>query len=286
LKLPTAIAVGPQRTGTTWLHNVLERTGAVPRGIKETMFFDRYYDRGMPWYASHFSHVPDGVPALEIGASYFHKDEARRRIKEHLPSCRIVCTLRDPVSRLESLYRMHVEYGLIDQAFRSAFEEHPDFKASTQYARHLAAWMQLFGEENVLVLFFDDLKRDPAGYLSRFCEFVGLRLDDPESLLRDADALRDPSTGQEAASPTLGRLGLVVGDWFRKRRMYGVVNAAKKIGLKRVFFGSGRPIPPLARDDVRLILDYCQPELDALEALTGRDLSAWRTRAALSNGTR
>src|SRR5215467_11453066 len=47
--LPSFFIVGPPRTGTSWLHEILQSHTCLPR-VKETRFFDERFDRGVAWY--------------------------------------------------------------------------------------------------------------------------------------------------------------------------------------------------------------------------------------------
>ncbi|MGH7778688.1 MAG: hypothetical protein ACREQR_02520 [Candidatus Binataceae bacterium] len=61
-RLPNFIAIGPARTGTTWLHHALAPQIALPQGTKETSFFSSRYGFGIDWYAWHFRNaLPDAV---------------------------------------------------------------------------------------------------------------------------------------------------------------------------------------------------------------------------------
>ncbi|HVN63485.1 MAG TPA: sulfotransferase domain-containing protein, partial [Candidatus Binataceae bacterium] len=75
-RLPDFIAVGPQRTGTTWLHKVLQGHTGLPRGIKETDFFLKNYSRGIDWYLEFFRGYPAELPIGEIDPNYFGTEEA------------------------------------------------------------------------------------------------------------------------------------------------------------------------------------------------------------------
>ena len=47
--------VGPGKSGSTWLHEVLIRHPEVYlTKAKDLYFFSRYYDRGLPWYEAQF----------------------------------------------------------------------------------------------------------------------------------------------------------------------------------------------------------------------------------------
>ncbi len=87
-RLPEIIGAGPGRTGTTWLHRVLEGRVDLPYGVKETQFFNTFYDKGIDWYAHHFRYATGDRKIAEICPYFFHP-LAPDRIKAHIPNCRI-----------------------------------------------------------------------------------------------------------------------------------------------------------------------------------------------------
>lgn len=120
VRLPDFIVIGPPRTGTTWLHRVLEGHVGLPAGIKETQFFSWNHGQGLQWYHSFFRDIPLALPAGEIAPACFDHPEARERIAALIPHCRIVCTLRDPVARLYSQYKAWHRVGRLCAAASSA----------------------------------------------------------------------------------------------------------------------------------------------------------------------
>jgi len=54
--LPTFVFIGPGRSGSTWMYELLRSHPDVclGRGTKETLFFEKHYDRGVDWYESFF----------------------------------------------------------------------------------------------------------------------------------------------------------------------------------------------------------------------------------------
>src|SRR5271156_1409540 len=103
-RLPEFIHVGPPRTGTTWIHEALAGYVALP-AQKETLFFEYRYDLGLQWYSDFFKGARPDLPRGEIAPSYFANTIARGRIRRDIPNCKIICTLRDPATRLYSQYR-------------------------------------------------------------------------------------------------------------------------------------------------------------------------------------
>ena len=119
LRLPDFIGIGPPRTATTWLHEVLSGHVGLPEGVKETDFFVWNYDKGLEWYAAHFRNCPSNRPIGEFSPNNFAGAQARERIARDIPGCKIICTLREPVERTYSHYRKMRE----GEYFSGSFEE-------------------------------------------------------------------------------------------------------------------------------------------------------------------
>src|SRR5208282_5373284 len=180
-KLPDFIAVGPLRTGTTWLDQVLRGHVSLPEDIKETNFFTANFSKGLGWYEDHFRNSVAGQPIGEVCPSYFTSAEARTRIADCVPGCSIICTLRDPVARLYSHYRQLRTLGwpgiVSLEAVMARHRKSPrpnDMIATSTYSNLLRAWYDEFGKENVLAVLNDDLVSDPQQYLDQVCRFVGI----------------------------------------------------------------------------------------------------------------
>ena len=54
-RLPNFLYIGPDKAGSSWLHEaLLHHPNIFLSEAKDLYFFDRYYDRGLAWYASQF----------------------------------------------------------------------------------------------------------------------------------------------------------------------------------------------------------------------------------------
>jgi hypothetical protein len=273
-RLPDFIAVGPPRTGTTWLERALRGHIGLPTGIKETQFFRWNYGMGLDWYQSFFRDCPAELPVGEIAPTYFDADEARERIAATIPECRIICSLRDPVARIYSQYKAWNRVGLIQGPFDYA-SQRTALSASHSYAYNLRAWRKLFGDENVLAVLYDDLRTMPQAYLDSVCDFVGIsRIDLATSPVGAAPvnlSERGPRHPVMARWAHALRVQLVR---RRKFRLAHLIEADKPIW--RFFFSSGSSYPPLENEREASLRREFRPEIEELEALLGRDLSAWK----------
>jgi len=285
VRLPDFIAIGPPRTGTTWLHRVLEGHVGLPAGIKETQFFAWNHAKGLEWYHPFFRDAPRALPAGEIAPACFDHPEARERIAALIPRCRILCTLRDPIARLYSQYKVWHRAGLLEGPFDYARQRH-QLGASASYAFNLRQWQRIFGGSNVMVLFHDDLSAKPQAYMDAVCDFIGIAKID---LAKSAIGTR--RIGSSARKPRSARMAI----WGQRLRDRLI--ARRRVRLARlleagaplwpIFFAGGPPYPPLdPRTDIRL-REQLRPEIEELEELVGRDLSMWlapRAEAGAASG--
>ena len=285
LRLPDFIGVGPPRTATTWLHEVLSGHVGLPEGAKETDFFVWQYSKGLEWYAAHFRDCPPDLPIGEFGPNYFGVAQARERIARDIPSCKIICTLRDPVERTYSHYRKMREGEYFSGSFEECLEKRHNLIGWSKYASHLQAWHRLFGRENVLILIQDDLKSDAQGFLDQFCDFIRIPrfpLSDPTVQDKKVNAI--PSLPRY---PYIARSARVLRDRLQKRGFYRVVNVLKSSALRNFLFSGGPSFEPLRPETDARLREVFRPEVEALEQMLGRDLSAWkaprtRTKSALT----
>ena len=273
-RLPDFIAVGPQRTGTSWLDAALRGHVGLPEGEKETDFFVRHYGKGIDWYLDYFRDCPAGVAMGEIDPNYFGSAEARERIAREIPQCRIICSLRDPTDRAYSSYRVMRRDAWTRVGFEETVARNAVIRESSRYAHHLAEWQRLFGAERVMVCYYDDLEADPQGYLDRICAFIGVapvKVDAKVSATERVNAVT-----QAPRSRRLAQNARNARDWMRAHRWHRAIRALERAGVWRFCFGGGEVFPRLDPETEARMREHFRPEVEALERMTGRDLSAWK----------
>jgi Sulfotransferase domain len=272
--LPSFFIIGPPRTGTTWLHNVLSQCASLSHPTKETRFFDQHFDLGLAWYRSHFRKLPDGRPIGEVAPTYFASPLARERMARIIPQAKIVCVFRNPVDRVVSLYRLKRAYGLIRWPFEEALKNDAELIETSRYAFHLQEWKQTFGNAQVMVTLHEDIESDPQSYLDRLAHFIGL----PPLKLEPIE-LGHVLASEDMTEPRhyyWTRGALLMSGWARRRRLDCVLATAKRMGALKLFLGGGRTFPelsPLERERLRKLF---RPEVDRLEAMLDRSFAAWK----------
>ena len=272
--LPAFIAVGPPRTGTTWLHEILTGHVNLPRYNKETRFFDVNYEKGLDWYAGNFDPALASLPAGEICPTYFYSQQARSRIAQVAPGVRIICSLRDPVERIFSLYKTKRAHGSGAPTFEAALDTDSELMESSRYGFHLLQWRSAFGADRVLTLVYEDLARDPQSYVDAICGFIGIArlvLSDRQNVrVNSSETLTNPR------NPRWTYLGAAAAEWLKTRGWGNWVAAAKKSAAGRLFVGGGNKIPPLDAETAARLRRLFRPEVEQLEEILDRDLSLWK----------
>jgi hypothetical protein len=272
-ELPNFIAVGVGRSGTTWLHDVLTGHVGLPYGVKETDFFLRNYGNGINWYRSFFRHCPRGQPIVEICPTYFSSADARRRMKLHIPDCRIICTFREPVERAYSHYKLMRHNVWTRASFEEVVDRSEEIAEMNRYAFNLSGWQQTFGHDNVLICLYDDLQQDPQGYLDAVCDFIAIKR---FPLASRGASVRLNSFPTAPRNRRLAQNARHARDWLRRRRAYRLDRLLERAGVWGFCFDGGETFPPLERELEQRLKERFLPEVEALEQLTQRDLSAWK----------
>lgn len=131
-------------------------------------------------YRAIFAHA--GIDSLcgEVAPDYAILPRAAiARIAAGNPALRAVLSLRDPIERVWSHLRRNLgaaAAGMNMAALRGA-GLWPAYELRTNYPAILARWRAALGTERLLVLPFDDIAVDPAGFLCRICRHVGVVAD-------------------------------------------------------------------------------------------------------------
>ena len=247
--LPTCLFVGPQKAGTSWIHEYLKCRPDIclPQGVKETFFFDaRFEQKGLAWYASHFRPAETARHIIEVAPSYFHAAAAASRILSSLGPIQIVVTLREPVARSFSLYLHLKRYGYFDLPLREAVGKYPEIVDSSRYAKHLQRWDETFGKSNVLVLWQEELAGNPRRVVEQLNRF--LQLDQSAIDFDFEQRVNEAAVSRSGALAGIARRG---GDLLRHYRLYEPIELAKRLGLKQFIYGKPgkRPLETLSDED-------------------------------------
>ncbi|MFQ5707307.1 MAG: sulfotransferase [bacterium] len=170
---PNFIFIGPSKTGSTWIFELLRSHPAIYIPVaKDIYFFDKYFDKGVKWYEKQFKGGANRQIAGELSHDYFSSKIAIDRIRMLYPSIKLICCLRNPFDRAVSSYKYFQRNGLALGDFAVEIRNHPEIFEEGLYYKHLSYILSNFDYKNVLVLYFDDLKSNSDEFARRIFNFI------------------------------------------------------------------------------------------------------------------
>lgn len=241
----------------------------MPDGVKEIFFFDRHYDRGIEFYKSHFHPQPEDKLIMEISTTAFDQKDAPVRVREMFGhEVKLLCPLRNPVVRSYSLYLHYLRYGIVKGSLREACFQNPQIIESSKYSKHLQRWFSYFGQDNVHLVFQEDLEENQNTYIRNVCEALDIPFIAPTAKMAERYNVTTYS-----GSSSIAGMAQQGADWLRKHRLYFVINLAKKAGLKRLIFGRENPDAEktsIPGEDKLWLEEQLGEEREKLESLIGK----------------
>jgi hypothetical protein len=199
---PDFVYIGPDKAGSSWLHEVLAQHPSVYLSpAKGLYFFDRYYDRGLHWYLRQFADArPEHRVRGEVCTDYLACPESAERMGRDVPGARLMVTLRDPAERAFSSYLHMLRSGWRAGSFLEALTRYPELVEHGRYASQLERFRRWFGREAIHVAVFDDLQADPQSFLDALTSWLGIA-----SLPLDASSREPRLPAGRARSRSLSR---------------------------------------------------------------------------------
>ena len=182
MKLPNFLLIGAEKCGTTALSRFLQKHPDVCFSQpKETWFFNRRYEKGLEWFASHFDHW-DGEKAIGEGtARLLQNQKAPVRIHRHLPDVRLISVLRNPIDRAFSQYHFYVYTGKADpnQSFSDVIRDETsslgrDIIQQGKYVDHLRRYAEVFDRDQMHVVFHRSMRERPQEIMRGLYEFLDI----------------------------------------------------------------------------------------------------------------
>jgi hypothetical protein len=275
-RLPNFLYIGPDKAGSSWLHEILlKHPDVYLTPAKDLYFFDRYYDRGPEWYAAQFRDARDEKVVGEVCQDYLFHPEAAARIHETLGSVKVMVSLRDPVERAWSSYLYMRKHGIGPDTFAEALRVRPELLDHGRYATGLDRFLELLPREQVHVALFDDLSADPQGFLDRVTDFL-----DVDRLPLAAEDLAARLPAARARSVRLASTARRTADWVREHDGARLVGAVKRSPWvhKLLYQPLDRQAVRPAPADVDTVRAALSPEVEALERTFGfplREVWGW-----------
>lgn len=181
-RYPDFLFIGAMKCATTTLSAQL----GVQPGIftvsnpKELFFFsyEHNYTQGIDWYQQHFEAASPDELCGEGATTYTQLPTyplVVERMQQHIPHAKLIYVMRHPIDRLVSQYLHEFTLHNIQVDINSALECHRNLVHYSSYAMQLKPYLETFGAENVLPIFFENVKQNPQTELEKIGQFIGYK---------------------------------------------------------------------------------------------------------------
>ena len=184
---PNFFIVGAAKAGTTSLYAYLKNTpGVYMSEHKEPHYFidnmkTGNYDESK--YLQLFKNVKNEKAIGEASPAYLTDPSSAKCIHDKIPDAKIIILLRDPVERAFSSYLMYTNRTKKDlsshEIFLETFGTEYGLKYDKKwllgrglYSSQVKKYLEIFGEENVGIWFFEDMKKDTMQVVKGVLKFL------------------------------------------------------------------------------------------------------------------
>ena len=292
---PNFIIIGAMKAATTSLYTYLKQHPDVfMTHIKEPMFFNtlqkannfkvhggkRKKITNFDQYYSLFDDVKNEKAIGEASPAYLLNEDCPSLIQQHLPNTKIIAVLRHPVARAYSnfLHARRADREPIAD-FETAFNKEAERKAQNwsplyhykdkgYYAKQLQRYFTLFPKENIKVLLFEDLVKDPIKTTQEIFKFLNI----------DNSFIPDTSKKANVSGTPKGLFGWLI----MKLRYYNLIpniqfsNYLSDLMIQFIFKSAYKKASPLAPElKKRLTHTFYKEDILKLEKLIEKDLQHW-----------
>jgi hypothetical protein len=293
--LPNFLIVGAAKAGTSSLYSYLEQHPQVfVSPVKEPRYFAyRHRVRSQPrvrkvleahgmsleQYARLFRNANGARAIGEASTFYLYSRMAPLNIRRAIPDARLIAVLRQPVDRAYSHFSQRVRDGQEPlRDFRRAIAEEErriadgwpppyHYLQRGHYAAQLKRYLALFEPDQLRVYLYEDLCDDPGKLVRSIFEFLGV------------DPAFQPDLTARLNASSVPRFG-VLDDAVRRRNALGRLLHRQlpaplwaRVAPKVAEFNRHRPA--LDRGLRAELTEQLRDDILELQALIGRDLSAW-----------
>ena len=294
-KKPNFIIIGAMKAATTSLYTYLKQHPDVfMTTIKEPMFFNNFQKKNdfkvlgrktkkittFEEYYPLFDAVKNEKAIGEASPSYISNTDCPSLIQQHLPDTKIIAILRQPVARAYSnfLHARRADREPIAD-FETAFNKETERKAENwsplyhykgkgYYFEQLERYFTLFPRENIKVLLFEDLVKNPIKTTQEIFKFLNI----------DKSFIPETSKKANVSGTPKGIFGWII----MKLRYYNLIpniqfsNYLPDSIILLIFNSAYKKAKPLVPEiKKRLTHIYYKEDILKLEKLIEKDLHHW-----------
>ena len=281
------LVVGAPKCGTTSLAAFLRlHPDIYMSGRKELSFFlppEGQKIVSLESYAACFAAADKESVRGEASVSYLYYEESPRLIHETLGAdVKLIIMLRNPLDMAYSLWGYNRRLEREPRSFQDALDHEPDrmagadelvgwrpnyfYRTRAMYVPQIQRFMDQFAQENIRIILFEDVIRDPADELGNLCDWLGVSRDTP---------LEFPRLNPTGSNRIRSLRKWMDGGTSSKRLLKRLIPDSVRLPVRRVVEKLNRTERALDRldgDTRERLMELFTQDISQLSELIGRDL--------------
>ena len=167
------IIIGGQKTGSTYIHQILSAHPEIYSPLEEVPFLESpdYENGGLLKLSNLFEGQDENKLWGIKRPNYLYDKTVAKRINTHFESIKLIISLRNPYERFISGYFHNIYYGffgaipfkrgvkkIINGTLPIKYKRGYEILKFSLYSEAIKEYLSLFSNKNILILNFDDLK--------------------------------------------------------------------------------------------------------------------------------
>jgi len=276
--LPNFLFIGPAKSASTWIFEILRSHPQIfVPPCKDIYFFDKFYGKGLEWYSDHFPPFPGKVAVGELSHDYLFSETACTRIKKDLPGVKLIVCLRNPIDRLFSDYLFTKKHGLVSEDIFDSMKSCPEILNQSLYYRPIKNYIEQFGRERLLILDFNEIKKDPDKVSEKIYRFL-----DVDPTFRAPNAKEVVLPASFARNKTLAFVSKKIAEMVRNMGFPNLVGQLKRSPfINRLLYKeySRETYPRLSPDDRMKIYKILEDDIVSLEKFLNVRFDSWHLQS-------
>jgi hypothetical protein len=149
---------------------------------KELRYFTDNYERSDEWYFSHFEANATYSALGEFSTNYLYDDTCAEKIFTTLGRVKLICIIRDPVSRSLSHFKHLVRDGCIPKnsgevslpEYTRQLQKYPELIGNSLYRDAIEKFCNTFGRESLFIVTQDLCESHPKMVLKHLWRFLSV----------------------------------------------------------------------------------------------------------------
>lgn len=291
---PNLFIVGAAKSGTTTLYSYLEKHSQVfmpaDELYKEPAFFSSKGEKlGFENYMNIFSNAKSAHQYIgEASTAYLTDPTSAKRIYDFNPGAKIIIILRNPSDRAYSLYNWMVQEGYeyaksfekalvlekkrkkkkIPNFFEPEYYWNYMYSSSGLYYEQVKRYKDLFDENNILIIKFEDMTQDINNTYKDVSVFLKINYEEIN--------VEKENESKMVYNPLLSFLGRKITKIIN-RLMKGVIRIDQKHKKDKIIYLLQKNNKPEAMNinTKKELLEKYLYDIKMLEELIDKDLSNW-----------